>query len=1631
MVTIGLHSVNNILNVLASGNVGIGTTSPSERLHVNGTGRVVNIHLKSTYINLNRNGSNSAIYDSTKTALEIEATTDLSILRTYNVTTQASIVLHKNGCIGIGTKSPSYKLHVAGDAYTSGWSRANNGFYVEGTGVHFTHQGNHGEIDISSSNELLWASSDANLYFNYRAASRGRTVTNYIWNAGSSSSYASHTLGALISRGDQALYGLTQTCNKANNANYMNSALQIREYNFGGAQSDTWAIAPRLSWHWSGRVQTQIGLNSSGDLKLSKDNFATSYLLLHLGNSSVSGGGSSVGSSITVNIGGTSKTLTIPSTSTYTNYLKIHDVRGTNHLPNSSTYPEKYITAWFNSTGTPDGSWWSGITVKGWTNGYSAWQLCSYSSTGTANNYGLYVRNGVSNGWGSWRVLLDSGNSSIGDYNVKINGTTKQFVRDWGHGAANMNAVARGGRSSMGMANLTTPSGGTASYVNPNGQTDWHHFINIAYTDGGAGSNSWVTQIANKAGTTDLWVRSRSGGTISDTASWAAGWTRILTGSNYTNVLDGRYLRYNGWWNSGSGQNVNNALGMVFAYSDHGAPGGWGITTTFECVMDSSYRFQMHADGYNNRVYFRNKSADRGGWLGWKQIATTDMVPNPANYYWANIRVSASSSTGTQPTFNTCYTSNWFRSTGATGWYSESYGGGIHMQDSTWVRTYNGKSFYCSAVIQAGNRIYTGYDSGQTNSISCSNWFRSNGNTGWYNESYGGGWYMSDTSWVRTFNNKGVVASCYYASNWGSATYLLRSDGGAAAFNWSGQGGQPTWLWGGNSQHTYYVYNPSNFNVNSAAKLRVVSCYNGTTNNDLWSTIKSSNSSYLGTSTMYEVYNDGGPTTYGHILDTVTVHSNHWQSQLWMAAGKGGRLYYRNKDYNNDTWGDWRTVAWTTDTAPSVTVSNSDSNSTYRMVWHSGNNLYSTAGIYCNPSTDYLYASSMNASNWFRSSGNTGWHNPTNNCHVYPNATTTYGGLMFRGEKGGYTGFVLGTSNSYMNLMDNGTDKGLYQESNGQWILYYNRGSNYVGIRTSSLSYPLTINGDSYTNGWSRAANGFYVEGTGVHFTHQGSIGEIDMSSNNEFLWGSSNGTLFFNYRAASRGSTVSHYIWNAGSSSSYANHTVGKVLAQSTPSSWLDGQRYERGGFNLMNATDTGSYWPWFRQTLTAASKWISVGTLGNSLYFIGSATSRTANSYDYGFRMDFSNGYLYGNFSGYLSGTASYASNADAVDGQHFNWNNNKNDHTYLWAASSSGQAYLVHRASMSVNYATYARYVYCTSGSYLNFQWSGQGGQPTWLFGSNDGANVYVWNPSNFNVNSAAVLRGNASNPNNSHPGHGAKVFYSWDTGQANNASSGYSNGITIGSHPNDTGYGFQIVQNMWDDRTYTRRYNGGWQSWKTLAWTSDIPSVGNGTIIINQGGSEKGRFTVNQSGTTTINLTDSNTNTWRGVENVLTSTSTSNSLTANMGRVLANGASDRPIVLLAGTLYRSGASSSYTTWYFTGYRHRSISSSNPTVYISGGVARFYFTNASGYGFSFAQVCANHQASGEATGYQSGEYQTRSSGLFWFGTYASGQYLYIRAIAQGNGHNDTAESYTGMWTNYSDGVTRVSIIAVGHAW
>jgi hypothetical protein len=65
--------------------------------------------------------------------------------------------------------------------------------------------------------------------------------------------------------------------------------------------------------------------------------------------------------------------------------------------------------------------------------------------------------------------------------------------------------------------------------------------------------------------------------------------------------------------------------------------------------------------------------------------------------------------------------------------------------------------------------------------LASGDWFRSYGSAGWYNGTYGGGWYMTDSSWVRTYNSKGILTTANYAgvnastSSTSGWNYILRS----------------------------------------------------------------------------------------------------------------------------------------------------------------------------------------------------------------------------------------------------------------------------------------------------------------------------------------------------------------------------------------------------------------------------------------------------------------------------------------------------------------------------------------------------------------------------------------------------------------------------------------------------------------------------------------------------------------------------------------------------------------------------------------------------------------------------------------------------------------------------------------
>ena len=96
-------------------------------------------------------------------------------------------------------------------------------------------------------------------------------------------------------------------------------------------------------------------------------------------------------------------------------------------------------------------------------------------------------------------------------------------------------------------------------------------------------------------------------------------------------------------------------------------------------------------------------------------------IPNPTNYYWANNKVSNKSTTdaivqvkaigvGCAASIdNSIIATNWIRATGKTGLYFQDYGGGLYMSDNTWIRTWGDKALQVDNTIRSTDFHTTHY----------------------------------------------------------------------------------------------------------------------------------------------------------------------------------------------------------------------------------------------------------------------------------------------------------------------------------------------------------------------------------------------------------------------------------------------------------------------------------------------------------------------------------------------------------------------------------------------------------------------------------------------------------------------------------------------------------------------------------------------------------------------------------------------------------------------------------------------------------------------------------------------------------------------------------------------------------
>ena len=390
------------------------------------------------------------------------------------------------------------------------------------------------------------------------------------------------------------------------------------------------------------------------------------------------------------------------------------------------------------------------------------------AGSGVANIATVQATDGnihLDNGLGKSMYLNYYQNGTIylngGSYYISSNGSQYNGNAATATTATTANAVAWG--------NITSKPSYIMSYqgftldANTMGtnQTGFTYSVNAPWTgpiaDFSAGG-SYDLQINAGYSNTNISYRSRNG----DTATWQS-WNQFITSANIgsqsvssattaTSATSATYLNSSNYiQRTGSSGNATtdfqNTPAGSYRYDGDDAnltnsPGGtWWFYENMRHSNSSNYWGTQIAWGWEdnaNKLATRNVSGGTfGSWVYYL---------NSNNYSSYALPLSGGTMSGT--IYSSVNSIAIGQSGGVTrGYlYNDSNGMGILSYAGGWgVRVdYGTNNVYAEGALYSNTRIYTGYDSTVTNSISCSNWFRTSGATGLYFASYGRGVTTSD-----------------------------------------------------------------------------------------------------------------------------------------------------------------------------------------------------------------------------------------------------------------------------------------------------------------------------------------------------------------------------------------------------------------------------------------------------------------------------------------------------------------------------------------------------------------------------------------------------------------------------------------------------------------------------------------------------------------------------------------------------------------------------------------------------------------------------------------------------------------------------------------------------------------------
>lgn len=156
----------------------------------------------------------------------------------------------------------------------------------------------------------------------------------------------------------------------------------------------------------------------------------------------------------------------------------------------------------------------------------------------------------------------------------------------------------------------------------------------------------------------------------------------------------------------GSGKTFQ-VLGGSGIYTDSGLSAAGEIVSTnanqFRMVQ-GNYGIFWRNDGSNTYLLATNAGDQYGSWNALRPLT----VNNATGTVVIGNGLSISSGIS-DPSVGTLWDAagGWVRTYGNTGWYSQTWGGGWFMQDTTWLRAYADKWIYTAGIIQGDGGVRT------------------------------------------------------------------------------------------------------------------------------------------------------------------------------------------------------------------------------------------------------------------------------------------------------------------------------------------------------------------------------------------------------------------------------------------------------------------------------------------------------------------------------------------------------------------------------------------------------------------------------------------------------------------------------------------------------------------------------------------------------------------------------------------------------------------------------------------------------------------------------------------------------------------------------------------------------------